>query len=89
MCLDKDISPDIDFDNPGNCPDCGKLEKGSLPTCDLPLKYNDIMIVATQNAFQFSVPIGGFAHALAKRKLKISINTTREEGNFVVLNFFG
>ena len=63
-----------------NCPKCKKPAKGSLPLSDIPLKYNDVMIVATLQAFQFSVPIGGFAQAMAKRKLKIAINTTREEG---------
>ena len=62
------------------CPECKKPAKGTLPAGDVPLKYNDVMIVATQSAFLFSVPIGGFALAMAKRKLKVAVNTTREEG---------
>ena len=78
-CSDKEICYDAES---GTCPDCEKLTKGSLPTCDIPLKYNDVMIVATEQAFLYSVPIGGFAHAMAKKKLKIAINTTRQEGGF-------
>ncbi|XP_076457675.1 uncharacterized protein LOC143291607 [Babylonia areolata] len=62
------------------CPDCKKLTKGTMPMANLPLKYNDVMIVATQRAFQFSLPMGKFALAMGERGLKIAVNTTREEG---------
>ena len=47
---------------------------------DVPLQYKDVMIVATQNAFQFSFPIAGFCIAMRKQGLKVAVNTTREEG---------
>ncbi|XP_070202242.1 uncharacterized protein [Littorina saxatilis] len=78
-CSEKPIC--YDEKAPKNCPDCKKLTKGTLPIGDLPLKYNDVMIVATQCAFQFSVPIGGFVHAMAKKKLKVAVNTSREDGD--------
>ncbi|XP_070202201.1 uncharacterized protein [Littorina saxatilis] len=73
ICYDEEV--------PEKCSKCEKLTKGTLPIGDLPLKYNDIMIVATQCAFQFSVPIGGFVHAMAKKKLKVAVNTSREDGD--------
>ncbi|KAK7106016.1 hypothetical protein V1264_017322 [Littorina saxatilis] len=51
---------------------------------DVPLKCQDVMIVATQNSFQFSLPIAGFMLAMKKRKLKVAVNTTREEGKTAI-----
>ncbi|XP_070202206.1 uncharacterized protein [Littorina saxatilis] len=78
-CPEKPIC--YDEKAPNNCPDCKKLTKGTLPISDIPLKYNDVMIVATQSAFQFSVPISGFVHAMAKKKLKVAVNTSSEDGD--------
>ncbi|KAK7106033.1 uncharacterized protein [Littorina saxatilis] len=48
------------------------------------LKCHDVMIVATQNSFQFSLPIAGFMAAMKKRKLKVAVNVTREEGKTAI-----
>ena len=78
-----------DEEAPETCSDSGKVTKGTLPAGDLPLKYNDVLIVATSKAFLFSLPLGGFVQAMTKKKLKVAVSTTRKEGWCGVLVFAG
>ncbi|KAK7492447.1 hypothetical protein BaRGS_00016320 [Batillaria attramentaria] len=45
------------------------------------LTYNDVMIVATQSAFRYSLPASKFMTALKKEGVRAAVNTTRDEGD--------
>nr|KAG5703573.1 hypothetical protein BaRGS_000958 [Batillaria attramentaria] len=74
------------------CAECGDnvanylknvLRIGSEDACvsDVPLGQRDVLIIATHNAFDKSLPVGAFFLSMHKGGLKVAVNTIREEGD--------